>query len=97
MPVGDNLILAMDDDTLLALGAQLGYSMTRHEFIQGWHQTFHDNIDFIGGVFDAFDTNNDDILTMVEIEGILNLMKGSYGTETILHCIFKRRKLNEIG
>ncbi|MCI3341317.1 hypothetical protein MQA30_25445 [Escherichia coli] len=78
LPVGDNLILAMDDDTLLDLGARLGYNITRHDFIQGWHQTFHDNIDFIGGVFDAFDTNHDNLLTMVEIEGILNLMKGSY-------------------
>ncbi|MCI3756303.1 hypothetical protein MQA17_25600 [Escherichia coli] len=74
LSVSDEAILGMSREELVALGHSLSYSYTKHEFVQAWHAHFHDNIDFIGAVFDAFDTNHDGIVDMLEIEGILSLV-----------------------
>merc|ERR1712243_205764 len=71
LPLSEADILAMDYNTLIGIAGLFGFSIDCHHFIQQWHNTFHDNVEFIGATFDAFDDNKDGIWSIMEVDGIL--------------------------
>ncbi|KAL8566221.1 hypothetical protein ACOMHN_063111 [Nucella lapillus] len=77
LPLSEDMILAMDYEGLLGIASLFGFSVDRQDFIYSWHARFHDNHEFIGATFDAFDSNHDCTWTIQEVDGILNHMKAS--------------------
>ncbi|MCI3311093.1 EF-hand domain-containing protein, partial [Escherichia coli] len=77
LPVDEAVILGMNEDLLLALGNAAGFRYSKHDFVQAWHQYFHDSIDFIESVFDFIDTNHNGFVDMAEVEEALNLMRAT--------------------
>nr|KAG5713247.1 hypothetical protein BaRGS_007774 [Batillaria attramentaria] len=70
----DNLdaLLALDDEILLQLAASI--HITKHEFTQVWHNTYHDSMDFISATFDAleaFSGTVDGVMDEPDIEAII--------------------------
>ncbi|XP_076434603.1 uncharacterized protein LOC143274618 [Babylonia areolata] len=77
LPLSEDMILAMDYDGLLGIADLFGFSVDRHDFINSWHARFHDNHEFIGATFDAFDNDKNGVWNIQEVDGILNNIKAT--------------------
>ena len=79
MPLPTVTILGMDYDSLVGLANMFGFSLSKHDFVQAWHTTFHDSIEFSGAIFDVFDRDMDGALTILEVDDMLEVIKQEIG------------------
>nr|KAG5696116.1 hypothetical protein BaRGS_020517 [Batillaria attramentaria] len=71
MPMSDETILDMNEETLISMADLFGVRVSKQEFVTGWMNQFYDCEDFVSAIFDAFDDNRDGALNVRELEGIL--------------------------